>query len=137
MFDPGQLNWIAVLVAALSGMVLGAVWYSPLAFGNAWLKALGKSEDELASPLVAMAGSAIACLVSAVSMALLIYVSGLAGWTGGALIGLTAGIGIVAMTMLSDSLFSGWGWPLYLIQAGYRVLYLIVMGVIIGAWPQG
>jgi hypothetical protein len=45
------------------------------------------------------------------------------------------GLGIVAMTMLSDALFSGWGTRLYLIQVSYRALYLVVMGAICGAWP--
>jgi hypothetical protein len=43
-------------------------------------------------------------------------------------------VGIVGMTMLSDSLFSGWGWPLYLIQVGYRATYLVLMGAICGGW---
>ena len=52
----------------------------------------------------------------------------------GAAIGLILGLGVVAMTMLSDSLFSGWGWRLYLIQVGYRAGYLVLMGAICGGW---
>ena len=44
------------------------------------------------------------------------------------------GFGVVAMTMLSDSLFSGWGWRLYGIQVGYRATYLVLMGAICGGW---
>ena len=40
--------------------------------------------------------------------------------------------GIVAMAMLSESLFSGSGWPLFFINAGYRVFYVLLAGAILG-----
>ena len=49
MIEDINLSLIAIVVAAVAGMVIGALWYSPLLFGNAWLKAIGKTEDELAS----------------------------------------------------------------------------------------
>lgn len=44
-----EIRLIAVLVAALAGMMLGAFWYSPVAFGKAWMDSIGKSEEELGS----------------------------------------------------------------------------------------
>ena len=35
------------LGAALSSMVVGAIWYHPKAFGTAWMKAIGKTEKDL------------------------------------------------------------------------------------------
>jgi len=58
-----------------------------------------------------------------------------AGVVSGAL-GALLGLGVVAMTMLSDSLFSGWGWKLYFIQMSYRATYLVLMGAICGGWPR-
>ena len=54
---------------------------------------------------------------------------------GGIGMGLLLGLGIVAMAMLSDALFSGWSARLYAIQAGYRATYLVLMGAICGSWP--
>ena len=34
-----EINWIAVIVATLSTMVVGSIWYMPRAFGNWWQKA--------------------------------------------------------------------------------------------------
>ena len=31
-----HLNWVAILVAAISTMIVGFVWYSPLLFAKAW-----------------------------------------------------------------------------------------------------
>ena len=39
------MNYLAVVVAALAGFGVGAVWYT--AFGKAWLGALGKTEDDI------------------------------------------------------------------------------------------
>ena len=32
------INYIAVLVSAVIGMAIGALWYSPLLFGKIWMK---------------------------------------------------------------------------------------------------
>ena len=42
-----MFNWPAILAATVAGMLLGALWYSPLLFGKAWMRALGKTEAEV------------------------------------------------------------------------------------------
>jgi hypothetical protein len=42
-----EMNFIAVLVAATSTLVVGAVWYSPMLFANIWMKESGLTEEEL------------------------------------------------------------------------------------------
>lgn len=32
----GQINWLAVIVATIVYFALGALWYSPVAFGKPW-----------------------------------------------------------------------------------------------------
>ena len=36
-----DMNWLAVLVAAVAYFMLGALWYSKALFGNAWIKYSG------------------------------------------------------------------------------------------------
>ena len=36
-----SLNWLAILAAAISTMILGFLWYSPLLFGKAWAREMG------------------------------------------------------------------------------------------------
>jgi hypothetical protein len=36
--DFSTINYLAVLVAALSTFVLGGLWYSPMLFGKAWMQ---------------------------------------------------------------------------------------------------
>jgi hypothetical protein len=42
-----EMNWIAILVAALSTLVVGFIWYHPKVFGTAWMKETGLTEEEL------------------------------------------------------------------------------------------
>ena len=41
MIQEISLSVTAIIVAAVAGMAIGALWYSPILFGNAWLKAIG------------------------------------------------------------------------------------------------
>jgi len=134
VLDPAGFDALAVLVAALIGVVLGAAWYSPLLFGDAWMAALGRSREELGAPGPAMAGSVVACLVSAAAVEWLVTATGTHTALAGAGLGAVLGLGVVATALLSDSLFSGTGLRLFLIQMGYRAGYLVLMGAICGAW---
>ncbi len=52
----------------------------------------------------------------------------------GLVLGLLVGVGFIAAGMASDYAFCGWPRPLFFIQAGYRVTYSVVMGVILAVW---
>ena len=128
------INWWAVLVATVLAFVLGGVWYGPL-FGKAWMDALGVTEEEIEPSPRPFIISFFTALLTAIVLAWLIVVTGMTGLAGGALLGLITGIGFIATAMASDSAFCGWSLKLFLIQSGYRVLYSIIMGAVLGAWP--
>ena len=72
--------------------------------------------------------------VRAVTLAWLVYALSVTSWTSGALLGMVIGIGFIATAMASDAAFCRSGMRLFLIQAGYRVVYSILMGAILGVW---
>ena len=41
------VNYLAVLVAAIVSMVIGGLWYSPLLFGNVWMKLSGITQKDV------------------------------------------------------------------------------------------
>lgn len=47
-----EINYIAVVLATLSSMLVGTVWYSPRVFGNYWMKAAGVTPSDKASDAV-------------------------------------------------------------------------------------
>ncbi len=133
MLDFSELNWWAILVATGAAFVLGFLWYGPL-FGQAWLKALGKTEADLQPSPTPFVISFFTTLLSCVVLAAIMKGMALHSLGGGLLIGGLVGVGFIAASMASDSAFCRSGMPLFLIQSGYRVLYSILMGGILGAW---
>src|SRR5262249_6180315 len=43
-----SLNWLAILVAAISIMILGFFWYSLLLFAKAWMREMGYDPNDKA-----------------------------------------------------------------------------------------
>ena len=42
-----EINWIAVVVAAVACFLLGGLWYSPVLFGKAWQRETGLTDEQL------------------------------------------------------------------------------------------
>jgi hypothetical protein len=125
---------ITLLGALVVALTLGFVWYSPFGLGDSWLEAVGKTREELGSPGRMVGGSLAALAASALALDLLMRAADVHTIPGGAWFGLGAGA-IAAAVMLSDYLFCGWPLRLFAIQAVYRVLFLLLMGVVLGARP--
>ena len=126
-------NWWAILVSTVLAFVLGGLWYGPL-FGQAWMQAIGKTEADIQPTPAPFVISFFTALLTAVVLAWLISALGVNTWIGGAMLGLVTGVGFIATAMASDTAFCGWGMKLFVIQAGYRVLYSILMGAVLGGW---
>lgn len=133
MFDFSVLNWLAIAVVTVAGFVLGAIYYGPM-FGHAWLKAIGKSEDELGGTVCPMAISFLGALCTAICFSLLTHALGLTAWTEGLAFGAIVGVGFITTAMASDYAFCGYRFELWLIQSGYRVVYSLLMGAVLAAW---
>src|SRR5690606_17158500 len=41
-----EINWLAVLLAAVSSMVVGAIWYAKPVFGTRWMKLSGITDAD-------------------------------------------------------------------------------------------
>src|SRR5215469_8530722 len=44
-----EMNYLAVVAAAISTFLVGALWYSPLLFGKVWQRETGLSDQQLAN----------------------------------------------------------------------------------------
>ena len=72
--------------------------------------------------------------VVALGLALLIKGLGVVTLLGGILIGLVVAIAFIVTNTLSEYLYSGASLKLFWIHAGYRVVYILIMGAILGVW---
>src|SRR5436190_2220919 len=128
------LNIWAVLVSALSTFLIGGLWYSPAVFGKAWMKENGFKEEEMKNAnMVKIFGLAfVLAIISAINLAMFLGPENDPGM--GALWGFLAGFGWVATFVGTHYLFERRSFKLFLINAGYSVVALTVMGVILAAW---
>lgn len=124
-----EINLIGVLAATIVGMLLGALWYSPVLFGKAWMESIGKTPETLGKPMVPMIGSIVANILTAVGVSLLFSVIDITDLSSAFSVGVILGLLIIFPAMLSDNLFCGWGNRLLLIQSGYRVLSVTLVSV--------
>jgi Protein of unknown function (DUF1761) len=134
--DMSYLNIWAILVASLSTFLLGGIWYSPAVFGKAWMKENGFTEESLKGANMAkIFGLAFfLALISAVNLAM--FVGPEADLSFGAFAGFAAGFGWVATFVGTHYLFERKSFKLFLINAGYSIVALTIMGIIIGAWKK-
>ncbi len=122
-----EINFIEILIANIIGMALGALWYSPLMFGDAWMRCLNKTPETLGKSTVPMIGSVIANLLTAIGVSLLFSMMNITDISTAAIVGVILGLLIIFPALLSDNLFCGWGNKLLMIQSGYRVLNVFIM----------
>jgi hypothetical protein len=129
-----QLNIWAVIVAALATFVIGGIWYSPAVFGKAWMKENNLTEEGLKnSNMVKIFGLAfLLAFVAAINLAMFMGPEDKPEM--GALWGFLAGFGWVATFIGTHYLFERKSFKLFLINAGYSIVALTIMGVILAAW---
>lgn len=134
-----DLNWLAVIVAALAYFAVGAVWYAPPVFGNMWMGAGGTTReqaDEGPGPAV-YAVPLIGSLLSATALGMLAAVSGTDTLSEGIVLGFVVAIGFALSISLVTATFEStkpnpmlWG----AVNAGYHIVGTVIAGAIIGAW---
>ena len=129
----GDMNLLAVLVAALSSFVLGGLWYSNALFGNAWRREAGDQRKPGEGHPVRVFGLSFGfALVAALAYAFLVPpavdpVDALAQ-------GLLVGAGIVGASFGINYQFAGRGLRLWLIDGGYHTVQFVLYGLILGLW---
>jgi len=131
----GNLNWLAVAVAALSAFMIGALWYGPV-FGKAWQSLSGLSEDDIQKghPAKIYGGAFVLNLVVAFGIGMVLQLHPAPDLVSGFNVGLLIGLAFVATSFGINYLFALRPLRLYLIDAGYMVVLMSIMGTVIGAW---
>ena len=130
------INWWAILLALIVKQALGALWYSPAAFGPSWCVLAGVSEAEMKAGLVkALIPDVIGSFVMAFVLVHAVHYAGAHGIGQGAAVGFFNWLGFVAVATLGMVTFEKRPLKLYLINNGYLVIALLIMGAILAVWP--
>jgi hypothetical protein len=134
-----DLNWLAVLVAAVAYFVLGALWYAPPVFGKVWAAAGGFDLPERGSGpsaaiyLTPLVGS----VLSAIALGMIAKASGTDSFEEGIVLGLVVAIGFALSISFVTAQFETqkpkpmvWG----AVNGGYHVVGNLVAAIIIASW---
>jgi len=130
-----NLNYWAVIAAAISNFAVGFIWYAPFTFGKSWKKENGFTDEFLqrGNPIKIFGLSLMWSVIWAFNLAMFLAdESTTASW--GMTAGFLAGFGWVAMGFFIVGLFERKSAKLMLINGGYAAIGLSVMGLILGAW---
>jgi hypothetical protein len=129
------VNWLSVFVAALSGFVIGGLWYGPL-FSKPWMRLSGMTKEKGAqvSMAVTFGGAYALNLIAAAGIAL--QNGAHTGWLFGLHVGLMGAFFFIAPALGVIYLFEQRPFKLWLINAAYQIINFSAMGAIIGAWPR-
>lgn len=135
MFE--NTNEIAILVSAILAIAIGSVWYSPLLFGNHWMRAAGLTEGDLESAkdtmLKSFAGAVVVNIILLYIIAQFVALSQLAG-VSLKMIGslLTA---FLAAVMAGAIIWEQRPLSYLLINVGYSAVVLFGGMAVIWYWP--
>jgi len=132
--DLSKINYLAVVVAALSSFLVGFLWYSPMLFGKAWMKENGLTEEKIRKSNMILIFGVSFLLSLIISFNLAAFLGPNAGITWGLTAGALAGIGWVAASLGILYLFERRSIRLFMINAGYQAVTYMIAGAILGAW---
>lgn len=134
------INPLAILACVIVAVALGSVWYGPL-FGKSWMKMSGIEMPKKMTPAVKkmmmksygiqLIGSILMAFVMAHSMVFAMTYLGITGISAGLQGGFWNWLGFVAPVTLGAVIWEGKPWKLWFINAGYYLVLLSVMGIII------
>lgn len=130
----GGINYLAVVVAAIAAFVIGGVYYGALV-SKPWLKAARIDPTDARPSFGLFAISIAGELVMAWVLAGVVghLGSGQVTLWNGIVSGFFVWLGFMAMTMMINHRYHGYGWDLTLIDGGHWLLVALAMGAIIGA----
>lgn len=134
---PAQINYWAVLVSAAVALVIGAIWYSPLAFGKQWRALLGlATSDKPTKNQQARIyfNTFLAFLVTCYILAHFVDYVQATTVAEGLVTGVWTWLGFVATYSIINQQNERQPLMLWLINAGYFLITLAIAGAILAAW---
>jgi ABC-type Fe3+ transport system permease subunit len=134
-----EVNWLAVLLATASTMVVGSVWYTPKVFGKRWEKLARIDPKRKADPVKAIAITLMVSFVSAYILAHVIFLANYFFENTFLLDALATAfwvwLGFTAARFITHDAFENRPKQLTLMNITHELVTFMVMALIIGLLP--
>ncbi len=134
-----QVNYVAVLIAAVASMAVGFAWYSKALFGKQWMKLKGYTAESLKKAQKEMGklyglSFVLALITAYVLFHIMTFSKHYYGYSN-LVTGLSSAfwvwVGFVMPVQLTDQIFGDKNWKLFYINTGYQLASLLLMGVVL------
>jgi hypothetical protein len=130
-----SVNLVALLAAALASMGIGFLWYSSFLFGKPWMRLVGYTPAEYQAAQKEMGTGYLLSLIATIVMVFVL--SQVFHWVvpttleTAMMISVMLWIGFIAPVQFSEVLFGRKAMNLFLINSGYQLVSVVIMGVIL------
>ena len=129
------VNYLAVLVAAIASYVIASVWYGVI-FRKLWMQLTGISDmkPKPMSMVLPFVGSLVMSYVLDHSIVFGNMYTNMSGMSGGLMGGFFNWLGFIAPVTLMGVVYEKRKWGLWVLDNGFWLLSLLVMGAILSSW---
>jgi len=130
------VNYLAIIVAAIAAMALGFIWYHPKVFGGAWMRMAGVNPEGTPKQkmMVHMVLGLLVAGVSAYVLAHFVVVWAALTWVDALQLGFWVWLGFQVPILAGAVLWDKKPWALFYINAGYQLITMVVMALILVLW---
>jgi len=134
-----SINYIAVILATLSSMVVGFVWYTPRVFGKLWMRLSGvtpgNGQSAVRPIIITIVVSFITAWVLAGAVDISFHFYGGSFLLNALFTALILWAGFTATRFITHDVFDKRPWQLTVLNIVHELVTLLIMAVIIGVWP--
>jgi len=129
-----EVNYLAVIAAAVATFALGGLWYSPALFGKVWQREAGVTEDKMKSANMPLIFGLTFVLALIAAWVFALFLGPRPPMALGLGAGFSAGLCWVAASLGINYLFERKSLKLWLINGGYHTLQFTIIGLILALW---
>lgn len=135
MLEFSDLHIGAIVLTWLVNVMLGAFWYSPVAFEKQWSRLSGVNMMKMPKDAAnkAIASVAASALVQTICLAVLLKSMRVETTQNAFSVGLLVWLGFIAATTLGNTLYLRFSWKFWAINAGFFLLVTPLSAVILTA----
>ena len=135
-----DINYWAVILATLSSMVVGSIWYTPKVFGNYWMRVAkvtpsGKASAAVGPILVTLVVSFVTAWVLAGAAFIAADFYGGGFFVNAIVTAIILWAGFTAARFITHDAFEMRPAGLTLLNIAHEFVTIVVMALIIGVWP--
>jgi hypothetical protein len=134
-----EVNYLAVLVATIAAFLVGSIWHGPL-FGKLWMRLSGIKMPKKMTPEVqkqmwkSMILGFISTLICAWVLAMVLLSVGAVHALQAMCAAFFLWLGFTGMMCFAGYIWEQKSFRLFVFNAAYRLVEILVMALVLGAW---